>query len=75
MSDSKDRAGLQNLFESISQQIKRRNISSVNNEECEQCKKEVLGFLEEFIKAIGDQSNARAFVLNHSNKNEIGDKK
>ena len=29
---------------------------------CEQCKKEVLGFLEEFIKAIGDQSNARAFV-------------
>ena len=60
--DPKDRVGLQNLFESISQQIKRRNISSVNNEECEQYKKEVLGFLEEFIKTIGDQSNARAFV-------------
>ena len=75
MSDPKDRAGLQNLFESISQQIKRRNISSVNNEECEQYKKEVLNYLEEFIKAVGDQSNARAFVLNQINKNEIGDEK
>lgn len=62
MSDPKDRAGLQNFFESISQQTMRRNISSVNDEECEQCKKEVLDYLGKFIKAIGDQSNARAFV-------------
>jgi len=72
MSDPKDRTGLQNLFESISLQTKRRNVSSVNNEECEQCKKEVLGFLEEFIKAIGDQSNARAFVEKYNiQKKEI----
>ncbi|OWV26602.1 hypothetical protein B7988_05430 [Fibrobacter sp. UWB1] len=70
-SDPSDRVGLQNLFESLSQQVKRKNVQAISKKECEQIKKEVIAYLDEFVNAIGDQADAIAYVKQYSN---IGEK-
>ena len=70
-SDPSDRVGLQNLFESLSQQVKRKKVQPVSKKECEQVKKEVIAYLDEFVNAVGDQSDAIAYVKQYSN---IGEK-
>ena len=66
-SDPLDRVGLQNLFESLSQQVKRKKVQPIGEKECEQVKKEVIAYLDEFVNAVGDQSDAIAFVEQHKN--------
>ena len=63
-----DRVGLQNLFESLSQQVKRKKVQPVGKKECEQIKKEVIAYLDAFVNAVGDQTEAREFVEQHKDE-------
>ena len=69
MCDPENRVGLQNLFESLSQQVKRKNVQKIDAKALEEIKGEVNAYLDEFIKCVGDQSEAIAFIEKH-NKNK-----
>ncbi|WP_170930539.1 hypothetical protein [Fibrobacter sp. UWB1] len=51
--------------------MKRKNVQAISKKECEQIKKEVIAYLDEFVNAIGDQADAIAYVKQYSN---IGEK-
>ena len=68
--DPSDRVGLQNLFESLSQQVKRKKVQPIGEKECEQIKKEVIAYLDKFVDAVGDQSDAIAYVKQYANIKE-----
>lgn len=42
--------------------MKRKKVQPVGEKECEQVKKEVIAYLDEFVNAVGDQSDAIAYV-------------
>ena len=67
MSDPTDRVGLQNLFESLCFNTKRYMVQPVDEKELYSIKKEVNAYLDKFVEAVGDQSDAIAFVEQHKN--------
>jgi len=50
--------------------VKRKKVQPVGEKECEQVKKEVIAYLDEFIKCVGDQSEAIAYVKQNTNQKE-----
>ena len=70
MCDPENRVGLQNLFESLSQQVKRKNVQKIDAKALEEIKGEVNAYLDEFIKCVGDQSDAIAYVKQNTKVKE-----
>jgi hypothetical protein len=50
--------------------VKRKKVQPIGEKECEQVKKEVIAYLDEFVNAIGDQSDAIAYVKQNTNQKE-----
>ena len=66
--DKEDRVGLQNLFESLSKNVKRNSIKAVDVKELDRIRKDIESYLDKFVSTISDQTDARNYVENYKDE-------